>query len=142
MTEAFVRRLVAVAFAVTAITVIGLWFGTTRPHPPKHSFAPAVASKRSPEALGALVFERKGCAGCHSTNGSARVGPSFLHDFGSMVALADGSSVPMDEAYVRESLASPRAKARPGFPDVMPSFEGVLTERETAALVAYLESLR
>jgi cytochrome c553 len=142
MNEAFLRNLVGVVLTIAAITARGLWYGTTRPPMPKHSFAPETPAAKTPEALGASLFERKGCAGCHSVDGSSRVGPSLHRDFGSMVALADGSTVEMNETYIRESLHTPRAKARPGFPDVMPSFDGVLSERETAALVAYIASLR
>lgn len=142
MNEAFLQRLVGVVLAISVITALGLWFGMTRPPLPQATYAPVAAAGTSPEAKGAALFERKGCAACHSVDGSAKVGPSFLHDFGSMVALADGSTVAMDEAYIRESLHSPRAKARPGFPDVMPSFDGVLSEHEVDALVAYVASLR
>lgn len=142
MNEAFMYRLVGVVLTIAAVTALGLWFGMTRSPMPKHSYAPEMPIAKSPEALGAALFERKGCAGCHSVDGSSRVGPSLHRDFGSLVALSDGSSVEMNEAYVRESLMSPRAKARPGFPDVMPSFDGVLTEREVHALVAYVASLR
>ena len=38
--------------------------------------------------------------------------------------------IQMDENYIRESLMSPQAKARPGYPPSMPSFEGQLKEKE------------
>jgi cytochrome c oxidase subunit 2 len=61
--------------------------------------------------------------------------------FGSQVVLGDGVTLVFDEAYVRESLSSPQAKARPGYPPSMPSFEGLLKDREVDALIEYLESL-
>lgn len=142
MNVAFLQRLVGVAVATAVITALGLWFGQTRAPIGTATYTPAAPVARSPEAKGAALFERKGCAGCHSVDGSPKVGPSLAHDFGSMVALADGSTIEMNEAYIRESLHTPRAKARPGFPDVMPSFDGVLAEHETDALVAYIASLR
>ena len=48
----------------------------------------------------------------------------------------------MDENYIRESILSPQAKARPGYPPSMPSFEGQLKEKEIAGLIAYIKSLK
>jgi cytochrome c oxidase subunit 2 len=95
-----------------------------------------------PDKLGAMLYEKKGCVACHTTDGSARVGPTFKGSFGSPVPLADGSKVPMDENYIRESLLYPQAKARPGFPPSMPSFEGQLKEKEIEGLIAFIKSLK
>jgi len=65
-----------------------------------------------------------------------------LHDFGTMVPLSDGSQVLMDENYIRESVLYPQAKARPGFPPSMPSFEGQLKEKEIEGIIAYIKSLK
>ena len=101
----------------------------------------AEAGNLPPEQLGAKLYEKKGCNACHTVDGSARVGPSFKGAFGTTVTLADGSKVPMDETYIRESLMSPQAKSRPGFPPSMPSFEGQLKDLEIAGLIAYIKSL-
>jgi len=93
-------------------------------------------------ALGKRLFEQKGCVGCHTTDGTPRVGPTLAHDFGTRVALADGSSIVVDEAYIRESLLSPQAKARPGYPPSMPSFAGLLDDRQIRSLTEYIASLR
>jgi len=95
-----------------------------------------------PEELGRKLYEKKGCNACHTIDGTPRVGPSFFHDFGTTVPLADGSKVQMDENYIRESLMSPQAKARPGFPPSMPSFEGQLKEKEIQGLIAFIKSLK
>ena len=95
-----------------------------------------------PAELGAKLYEKKGCNACHTVDGTPRVGPSFFHDFGTTVGLSDGSKVQMDENYIRESLMSPQAKARPGFPPSMPSFEGQLKEVEILGLIAYIKSLK
>jgi cytochrome c oxidase subunit 2 len=47
----------------------------------------------------------------------------------------------MDENYIRESLLAPQAKARPGFPPSMPSFEGQLKEKEIEGIIAFIKSL-
>jgi cytochrome c oxidase subunit 2 len=95
-----------------------------------------------PEQLGKLLYEKKGCNACHTTDGSARVGPSWKGTFGTMVPLSDGSSVKMDEDYIRESIFKPQAKSRPGFPPSMPSFEGQLKDREIEGLIAFIKSLQ
>ncbi len=95
-----------------------------------------------PEQLGKVVYEKKGCNACHTTDGTPRVGPSFKGDFGQQIKMADGSTITMDENYIRESLMSPQAKARPGFPPSMPSFEGQLKEKEIEGIIAFIKSLK
>jgi len=93
--------------------------------------------------LGRQVYERKGCVSCHSLDGSARVGPSWAGIWGTTVTLADGSSRVVDEAYVRQSVETPSAFGRPGFPiGTMPSFQGQLRERELKAVTAFIASLK
>jgi cytochrome c oxidase subunit 2 len=59
-----------------------------------------------------------------------------------MITLAGGGQVKMDENYVKESMMSPQAKARPGYPPSMPSFEGQLKDKEIAGLIAFIKSLK
>ena len=64
--------------------------------------------------------------------------------FGSQVALADGTSVAADSAYLRESIRDPMAKVVSGYDKsetAMPSYEGVLSEAQVEALVLYLQTL-
>ena len=102
----------------------------------------AASMTMDPDKLGRMLYEKKGCVACHTIDGSARVGPSFFHDFGTDVPLNDGSHVKMDENYIRESLMSPQAKARPGYPPSMPSFEGQLKEKDIEGIIAFLKSLK
>jgi cytochrome c oxidase subunit 2 len=102
----------------------------------------ALSTNMEPDKLGRMLYEKKGCNGCHTIDGSARVGPTFLHDFGSTVPLSDGSKIQMDENYIRESLMYPQAKARPGYPPSMPSFEGQLKEKEIQGIIAFIKSLK
>jgi len=102
----------------------------------------ALSMNMNPQDLGKQLYEKKGCNACHTTDGSPRVGPSFFHDFGTMVPLSDGTQVKMDENYIRESVLYPQAKARPGFPPSMPSFEGQLKEKEIEGIIAYIKSLK
>jgi cytochrome c oxidase subunit 2 len=56
--------------------------------------------------------------------------------------MQDGSAVDVDENYVRESILQPNAKVVRGFQPVMPTFQGVLTDRQIDALIAYIRSLQ
>jgi cytochrome c oxidase subunit 2 len=105
----------------------------------------AAVGDMNPVDLGKKLVEKKGCVACHTVDGSVKVGPSFKGTFGAPVTLSDGSKVPMDENYIRESLMSPQAKARqnsPPFPPSMPSFEGQLKPKEIEGLIAYIKSLK
>lgn len=136
-----VRDILGVVAAIAAVTAIALVLASRHASPQRAPEAAHAAEARAPPR-GAEVFERKGCVACHSVDGSARVGPSLLHDFGSTVELDDGRRVAMDEAYIRESVLSPRAASRPGYPPSMPSFDGLIKPQELDALVAYIASLR
>jgi cytochrome c oxidase subunit 2 len=102
----------------------------------------AQSQNMNPIDLGKMLYEKKGCNACHTLDGSPRVGPSWKGVFGTQVPLTDGSSVKMDENYIRESILYPQAKARPGFPPSMPSFEGQLKEKEIEGIIAYIKSLQ
>ncbi len=99
--------------------------------------------KEAPSAQkGKALTETLGCLGCHSVDGSGRVGPSFQGLFGWQVELADGGKVTADEAYIRESIARPKAKVVKGFPDVMPDFEGKIPEEDLSAIIVYIKTLK
>ncbi len=90
--------------------------------------------------LGRHIVNAKGCAGCHSVDGTRRVGPSFKDLWGRSEPLADGSAAKVDEEYVRESILKPDARITAGFANVMPPVP--LDEKELQAVIAYLQSLK
>jgi cytochrome c oxidase subunit II len=96
----------------------------------------------SPAERGRQIAEQAGCLGCHSTDGTVRIGPTLQGLFGRTVTLDDGTTVTADENYIRESILDPNAKIVRGFQPVMPSYEGRLSEEEVAALIAYIETLK
>ena len=55
--------------------------------------------------------------------------------------LSDGRQVMADENYVRESILDPRAKVVNGFQPVMPTYQGVIKDRQIDAVIAYLKTL-
>lgn len=97
-----------------------------------------------PVQLGEKLFQVKGCVGCHSVaDASVKVGPSLWHKFGTKENIEGMDPVLVDENYVRESILYPNAKIVKGFPaNVMPAFQGQLSESETTALIEYVKSLQ
>jgi len=94
------------------------------------------------EEAGKLLYTTKVCATCHSIDGTPGVAPSFLGKFGSKEKLADGSDILVDENYIRESILNPQSKVVLGFQPVMPTYQGIITDRQIDALVAYMKSLK
>ncbi len=98
-----------------------------------------VAPAASLVEVGKSVFAAKGCAGCHSVDGARRIGPTLKSLWGRTEKLADGTSVRVDEEYVRESVLRPGARVVAGYANVMPPVP--LDEREIQGLCAYLQAL-
>jgi len=55
--------------------------------------------------------------------------------------LEDGRTLVADENYVRESIVSPGSKIVSGFKPIMPTFQGIISDDQLNALVAYVKSL-
>ena len=91
-------------------------------------------------ATGEKVFAELGCATCHRSDTQGR-GPNLQGVFGRPVQLEDGRTVTADENYVRESILDPGAKVVKGFKPVMPTFQGLVSEEQLNALVAYVKSM-
>jgi cytochrome c oxidase subunit II len=91
-------------------------------------------------AAGQQLFASLGCAGCHRDDGGG-VGPSLVGLYNSENNFADGTSAVADENYLRESILNPNAKIVAGYPAVMPSYEGQITEDQLNQLIAYIKSL-
>ena len=102
--------------------------------------APIDLSAGGAEAVGALISQDNGCITCHSLDGSELIGPSWKGLWGKTEKLEDGSSVNVDENYLKESIVKPMEKIVSGYPAVMPAFED-LSEDELTAIVAYIKSL-
>ena len=101
----------------------------------------ATATAADPAAVGQQLATTLGCLGCHTIDGSPLVGPSWLGLFGRTKQLDDGSTVVVDEAYLRESILNPNAKVVEGFPGgIMPAFES-LSDDQLEALIAYIQTL-
>jgi len=95
----------------------------------------------SPVAAGEKLFTELNCVTCHRPDSAGR-GPVLEGIFGRQVKLASGDTVVADEAYVRESIVNPAARVVAGYQPVMPTFQGLVSEEQLIALVAYIESLQ
>ncbi len=96
---------------------------------------------QTPAQQGEQLFQQNGCATCHQSGGGG-IGPSLNGIAGAQVQLEDGSTVTADDTYLRESIVQPAAKIVKGYPNVMPSFQGRVTEEQIIALLAYIKSLK
>jgi cytochrome c oxidase subunit 2 len=86
------------------------------------------------------IFQSLGCSTCHRFDTQGR-GPNLAGLFGKTVALEDGRTITADENYIRDSILSPASKVVSGFKPIMPTFQGLVTEEQVNALVAYIKSL-
>jgi len=93
----------------------------------------------SPAAAGEAIFQRLGCGACHRADNTGR-GPSLVGLYGRPVRLQDGRTVTADEGYIRESVLEPAAKIVAGYPPIMPTFKGLISEEGLLQIIAYLKS--
>lgn len=99
-------------------------------------------AQMDPVELGQQLYNQLGCATCHSTDGSMRVGPTWKGIFGQTHAMADGTRVAVDENYIRESILEPQARVRQGFTPSMPTYKGRLKDFEITALIEFIKTLK
>ena len=73
-------------------------------------------------AQGQRLAGSLGCLACHSVDGNKGIGPSWLGLYGKTETLADGTSIKVDEGYIKDSVLNPSAKIVKGYTAVMPAF--------------------
>ena len=91
-------------------------------------------------ASGDSLFQQLGCSTCHRSDTQGR-GPNLVGIFGKPVHLEDGRTVIADENYLRQCILSPSTNIPSGFKPIMPVFQGLVSEEQLNALVAYIKSL-
>lgn len=93
----------------------------------------------APESDGAALALDVGCVSCHMET-DTDVAPTLNGIFGTNVDLEDGSTVTVDESYVRRSIVEPQAQIVAGYEGSrMPVF--ILTDEEIDLLVDYVRGL-
>jgi cytochrome c oxidase subunit II len=87
-------------------------------------------------ATGEALYNSKGCAACHSLDGSRLVGPSFV----GLGSRAEGRSAEeTSQQYLVHSILRPCDFVVPSFTCVMPPLYGEqLTQQELADLIAFI----
>lgn len=95
----------------------------------------------APAEWGKQLAQQNACQTCHSVDGSEMVGPTWQEIFGETHQMADGSTVEVDENYLRQSILEPQAKLREGYGPVMPSYQGQLNDEEINAIIEYIKTL-
>jgi cytochrome c oxidase subunit 2 len=89
---------------------------------------------------GEALFNKLACNSCHSGNAEARA-PYLPGIHGRTIQLTTGEVIQADENYLRESILKPGAKIAGGYENIMPGYEGQLTEEEIIQLVTYIKYL-
>lgn len=110
---------------------------------PPAAFAAWLEQGESTGHPGTGLLEQHGCLGCHSLDGSPKVGPTFKGLWGkSVTVVTDGKerTITVDAAYIRRSILEPNADVVKGFPPIMPAF-AALSSQEIEALVESIEDL-
>jgi cytochrome c oxidase subunit II len=92
--------------------------------------------------LGKMLYDKQGCAACHSLDGTTGVGPSWKGLFGKTETLMGGGTVVVDENYLRESITDPAAKIVSPFAPSMPTYQGKLSDRQLSGIVEYIKTLK
>jgi len=103
----------------------------------------SAAESKALADLGPKLLQTKGCLGCHSLDGSPKVGPTFKGLYGRKETVQTGGGkrlITADEAYIVQSISEPLADIVKGYPPVMPRMS--VTDDELRAMVAYLETVK
>jgi cytochrome c oxidase subunit 2 len=95
----------------------------------------------SPISLGRMVYVKYGCGRCHDDPASSRA-PSLAGLFGQRVGLEGGGFVRADEQYLHDAVLLAPKYVVAGYTPVMPTYAGIVSEREATDLISYIETLR
>lgn len=98
-----------------------------------------------PERNGAELIQIKGCVACHTIDGSPKIGPTFKGVFGkkeTVIRNGKEQDIVVDEAFIKQTLLHPEIDRVKGFPPMMPSQQGQLTDKEIDAIIDYIKSLK
>src|SRR5205807_9507962 len=77
---------------------------------------------------------------CHRMDAQGR-GANCANVYKHPVLLEEGRTIMADDNYIGESILNPAAKLVSGFKPIMPTFQGIISEEQLNALVAYIKSL-
>lgn len=105
--------------------------------------SPGDAGGNAAAPNGETIANDMGCMACHSTDGSVKIGPSWKKLYGETVALSDGTTVTVDDEYLKNSINKPNDQIVKGFqPGLMPSYDGIVSDHDLDAIIEYIKSIK
>jgi cytochrome c oxidase subunit 2 len=93
--------------------------------------------------LGPMILQAKGCLGCHTLDGTSKVGPTFNDLVGrkeTVIAMGQEKSITVDETFIREHILNPGSVLVKGYPPVMPKTP--MSDEELKTIISYMEMLK
>jgi cytochrome c oxidase subunit II len=102
----------------------------------------AIEENIEPTELGKKLYQKQGCATCHTLDGSRLIGPSWKGLFGKTEKFTNGTSATVDENYLRSSIMDPQATIVDGYPPSMPTYQGKLSDKQLTGLIEYIKTLK
>jgi cytochrome c oxidase subunit 2 len=105
-------------------------------------FRVVIPEKKVESKLGEKLYRTKGCASCHSLDGSVILGPSFKGLFGreeTVIVKGREKLIKVDEEYLRRAVLDPNGEVVKGFKPLMPKTE--LSEEEVDVLIDFIKGL-
>jgi cytochrome c oxidase subunit 2 len=91
---------------------------------------------------GARIYKRRGCVACHSLDGTDGTGPTWQGLWDKSESLADGSTVKVDDEYIKTSILEPNKQVVTGYAPQMPSYQGQLDNKQIEAVTEYIKTLK
>lgn len=110
---------------------------------PPDRFAAWLHQAVETKQAGRELLEKFGCLGCHSLDGTPKVGPTLKGIWGRSVTVKTNGkerTLTVDEAYLRRSIQEPGTDIVKGFPPVMPAIP--MKEDELAAMILFLKGVK
>jgi cytochrome c oxidase subunit 2 len=89
------------------------------------------------------LLQSKGCLGCHTTDGTPKVGPTFKGLYERKVTVSTQGkerTIVADEEYLKRAVLDPGSDVVKGFPNIMPKMP--VSEDELKEIVNYIETLK
>jgi cytochrome c oxidase subunit 2 len=91
---------------------------------------------------GEALFQQLGCVTCHQAEADRQGRCPNLHGiWGRPQQLTTGATITVTADYVRESILNPSAKIVAGYQNIMPTFQGLVTEDGIQQLIEYVKSI-
>jgi cytochrome c oxidase subunit 2 len=94
---------------------------------------------QTPSEQAAQLAEVRGCQACHTLDGSAGIGPTWLGSWGATRVLKDGSRVIVDENYLRLAMQNPQAQVVEGYEPLM--LPANFTEEEMSLVINLIRDI-